>query len=297
MKRVIILWMLICSSLCSCAQLKENPDPFEPINRSVYSFNQTLDAAIVHPLAEFYAEKLPSVLTDGVHNFFANIGEVSYGINHVLQFNMNYALGNFWRVMINSTLGILGFFDVAAKMGMPRHKAHFGTTLAIWGIEHSPYIVFPILGSMTMTDGPGRYLDMTMSPWSWFKESDFWRLYFVYGIDKRSNYLSFDGLLRDAIDPYVAVRHLYMQLRKREILESRRHIYKNLDMMNKVEEINKALGDTADEDEKLDIEEDSWEELTRNRERQLTFLPKVPKLKFHLKHSTQPKLSETDKVK
>jgi len=130
-------------------------DPLEGYNRSMHAFNEGLDQNILKPVAEGYRDIMPDPAERGVSNFFSNLREPFNILNNLLQFKFEEAVSDTVRFGINTTIGILGFFDVASDAGIPKHDEDFGQTLAVWGVESGPYFVLPLLGPSTVRDTIG----------------------------------------------------------------------------------------------------------------------------------------------
>ena len=130
-------------------------DPLEGYNRSMHAFNEGLDQNILKPVAEGYRDIMPDPAERGVSNFFSNLREPFNILNNLLQFKFEEAVSDTVRFGINTTIGILGFFDVASDAGIPKHDEDFGQTLAVWGVESGPYFVLPLLGPSTVRDTTG----------------------------------------------------------------------------------------------------------------------------------------------
>ncbi len=135
-------------------------DPLEGYNRAIFSFNESLDNNIMKPVAEGYREVMPDPAERGISNFFSNLREPFNILNNLLQFKLEEAVSDTVRFGINSTIGILGFFDVASDAGIPKHDEDLGQTLAVWGIESGPYFVLPIFGPSTVRDTAGMASEM-----------------------------------------------------------------------------------------------------------------------------------------
>lgn len=156
--RSIFVLASLAFSGCASSTHPANPkDPFEGFNRGVYRFNDALDQAVLKPVAQAYKDVLPSPVQKGVHNFFSNIDDVLVTGNDLLQFKFKQAAYDFTRVFVNSTLGILGIFNVAHEM--EKHNEDFGQTLGYWGIGSGPYLVLPFLGPSSIRDGSGLAVD------------------------------------------------------------------------------------------------------------------------------------------
>lgn len=194
-----------------------NQDPFETFNRPMFYFNDWLDRLVLKPLAILYIKITPKPLSKGISNAYNNIDTVPTVINDVLQGNIYQAVSDTWRLAINTTIGVVGLFDVAAGMGLePNNKQDFGLTLAQWGWTNSSYLVLPFIGPGTVRDQLGwpiNYQFMTIYP---YIESDDVR-YGLYGgsiIVKRAEVLHYEGVLEQAaLDKYTFVRDAYLQRR------------------------------------------------------------------------------------
>jgi phospholipid-binding lipoprotein MlaA len=202
--------------LAGCAS-NPNPvpeDPYEGFNRGMYAFNRGLDKVILKPVAKTYDFVLPPPVKKGVSNFFSNIGDIMNVPNDLLQANMDHTTTDVIRVVVNSTIGILGIFDPATKFGLQKHYQDFGLTLAKWGCKDAPYIMLPFFGPSTLRDAPSMLVDYVFDPTSYFKP-DGWK-YALKGtrfVDKRVQLLKGDKLIQEAFDPYVLIRDAYLQRR------------------------------------------------------------------------------------
>ena len=143
-----------------------NTDPFEDINRIVFNISDDLDQAVLRPAAEFYSEYTPLFLKNGITNVFSNLSEVDTIVNQLLQGKVWYAAQDTGRFVINSTIGIGGFFDVASRAGLEKHDEDFGQTLGYWGVPSGFYLFVPFLGPTTLRD-------MLAKPTSWFLSGNF----------------------------------------------------------------------------------------------------------------------------
>ena len=143
----------------SWQEFGENEDPWESFNRKVYRFNDVLDRWALKPVAKGYRKVTPDVVEDGVHNVFRNLGEARNLANNLLQLKMHDAGVDTARFFFNTTFGLLGFFDVATKMGLQRNDEDFGQTLGAWGVKSGPYVVLPLLGPSTVRDTVSLYPD------------------------------------------------------------------------------------------------------------------------------------------
>ena len=146
-------------------------DPFEDINRVTFEFNESLDRKFLKPVAQTYS-KAPKPIKKGITNFFNNLEEVETTVNQVLQGKPKLALNDLTRFVINSTIGLGGFIDVATKMGLTRHEEDFDQTLALWGVPSGPYIMLPALGPSSLRDTLSRPFSSFLSVTFHMTESD-----------------------------------------------------------------------------------------------------------------------------
>jgi phospholipid-binding lipoprotein MlaA len=219
----ILAASLTAVSLAGCATDPSGQnDPYEHTNRSIFAFDQKLDHAVARPVAVFYNHAVPEFARDGIHNFLGNLdAPVTFG-NDVLQGSPNRAGQTLGRIVINSTLGVGGLVDVAAKMGIPRHDEDFGQTLGVWGAGEGPYLVLPLAGPSNPRDLSGEVVDYFMDPWTYIKFNNS-SLYMgiragVGIIDVRArNVDNLDQIERTSVDLYATTRSLYRQHRNSEI--------------------------------------------------------------------------------
>jgi phospholipid-binding lipoprotein MlaA len=134
-------------------------DPWEGFNRTMYRFNYRFDKYVFLPLVSGYQAVMPDFAEQGVHNFFTNFRQITTLMNSILQFNGAKSLETASRLLVNSTIGVLGLFDWATPMGIPYHQEDFGQTLGVWGVGSGPYLVLPILGPSSVRDGIGLGVD------------------------------------------------------------------------------------------------------------------------------------------
>ena len=134
-------------------------DPWEGFNRTMYRFNYRFDKYVFLPVVSGYQAVMPDFAEKGVHNFFTNFRQITTLMNSILQFNGVKSLETASRLLVNSTIGVLGLFDWATPMGIPYHQEDFGQTLGVWGVGSGPYLVLPILGPSSVRDGIGLGVD------------------------------------------------------------------------------------------------------------------------------------------
>lgn len=215
-----LLCMAIASAamLSGCASLTshEENDPFEYVNRGIYSFNEKADEYVLEPVAKGYQFVTPETVDRGVTNFFSNLDDVVVFINDVLQLKFNQAFSDIGRVAVNSTIGVLGFMDMATDMGMPKHHEDFGQTLGAYGVGTGPYVVLPLLGPSTVRDTLGLFADSFVDPVQQINDSDtMWSAVVLEGVDLRADLISSKKILDEAsLDPYEFLRSGYFQRRE-----------------------------------------------------------------------------------
>ncbi len=202
---------------------EEIADPLEPMNRAFFDFNQFLDTLLVRPAAELYRNILPEPVRDSVRNFLRNLNSPVVFFNDLFQGEGKRAETTFNRFLINTTLGVVGLFDVAYDMGHPYHDEDFGQTLAVWGADEGIYLVLPILGPSTTRDATGIVVDIFLDPLTYVAagydiEEWFYTRRIVGGIDTRSrNIETLDQLKRESLDFYSLIRSIYRQHRQNAI--------------------------------------------------------------------------------
>ena len=214
-------------------QTKEVKDCFEKLNRATFAFNQGLDKAVIKPLAESFRD-LPDPIQRGTSNAVKNLSTLITIPNNVLQGDVKTALINTGRLVINTTVGLLGTIDVANKMGFPKYvKEDYGQTLGAWGVGPGCYVVLPVLGPSTLRDTAGSFVNvMGGDPWynasvhgnnEFLSEGLYITSKALSGIDFRAdNIESFENLEKNSIDFYASVRSLYTQDRENKIKNNQR---------------------------------------------------------------------------
>jgi phospholipid-binding lipoprotein MlaA len=190
-------------------------DPWERMNRFTYRFNAKFDEAIYLPVANGYRH-VPAPIRSGVHNFFDNLAEVRSVVNYTLQWRLKLGVRSLGRFVINSTLGIGGLIDTAAKLHLPGVATGFSETLAKWGMHPGPYLVIPFLGPSTLRDGIGYLGDYgvgyTVNVAGLYRGTVSWVLLFTYAIDERAN-TDFRYYATGSPFEYENIRFLYVRKR------------------------------------------------------------------------------------
>jgi phospholipid-binding lipoprotein MlaA len=211
-----ILAVALAGLLGGCATSGNPKDPIEGFNRAIYAFNEGLDTVLIKPVAQGYDAVLPTPVRTGVTNFFGNIADFFIGVNNLLQGKPDQAASDLGRVLLNSTVGILGIFDIATDAGLEKHEEDFGQTFGRWGIGDGAYIVIPVFGPRTVRDTVGLVLDVAADPVAGIdyvptrNSALALRL-----IDTRADLLPADKVIEEAaLDKYAYVRDGYLQRRR-----------------------------------------------------------------------------------
>ncbi len=213
--RIYLLLISLALSGCASTQRDSNPrDPLEPINRSVYKFNESVDKAIFKPVAKGYNTVMPERGKVMVRNFFSNLDDVLVTINEILQLKFAQAASDGTRVLFNSTFGILGLINVTDRL--EKHNEDFGQTLGYWGVGSGPYVVLPFFGPRTVRDSVGLYVDSYASPIRLIPDIPTRNeLYATRIVSLRAELLEQEGILDEAaIDRYAFIRDAYLQQRQ-----------------------------------------------------------------------------------
>ncbi|MET1080275.1 MAG: VacJ family lipoprotein [Pseudomonas sp.] len=214
-------WLCRVSRVLTCASLALLPvvaqaaeeDPWEGFNRAIFTFNDTLDTYALKPVAQGYQWVTPEFLEDGIHNVFANIGDVGNLSNDLLQGKFRHAGIDTSRLLFNTSFGVLGFFDVANRMGLPRNDEDFGQTLGAWGLGSGPYVVLPFMGPSTVRDAAGKIPDGMLEPYPYMGHIPTRNVTRAVDlIDMRASLLSAEKMVSG--DKYLFIRNAYLQNRE-----------------------------------------------------------------------------------
>lgn len=212
------LVLILTSGCASVSTPPPENDPFERYNRAMYRFNDTLDRALLKPVAQGYEKVVPQPISDSVTNFFSNLDDVVVTLNDLLQGKFRQAGSDLSRLVWNTTVGIGGLFDVASHLGLPKHNEDFGQTLGAWGVESGPYLVLPFVGPSTFRDTAALPADWVSDPLYHYYDEDkngYWKLKGLYYVDKRAGLLRASRLIEQAaLDEYVFIREAYLQRRQ-----------------------------------------------------------------------------------
>ncbi len=218
LRHCLLFIAVLFNSGCATLDGPPNPDdPYESFNRSMFSFNESVDKYAIKPVAESYNYVMPNFASKGVSNFFNNIDDIVVFFNQLLQFKLSAAATTSARFVFNTTFGLLGFIDVATEMGLPKQEEDFGQTLAVWGVPSGPYLVLPVLGPRNIRDTAGLAID-----WTYFDpilqrqttEQSLASLTIKY-IDLRAGLIKASNILDETVpDKYAFVRDAWQMRRK-----------------------------------------------------------------------------------
>ena len=214
------------------AQYKANNDPLEPMNRKIMTFNNAADKYLLHPIADGYRAVTTPEMRKGMRAFVGNLKTPLSVVNNVLQLNFADAGKGLSRFVVNSTLGVFGFFDVASRLGIEEKKRGFGTTLAVWGVPEGPYLVLPFLGPSNVRDSVALVGDFYLDPIAyatWNTSNHQLRnnavIWTVDAAEVLTAYESAMDLLDDArknsVDYYASMRTMYRQLRAKTVADAK----------------------------------------------------------------------------
>ena len=216
-----VLVVLAMLQACAAVPHKDPRDPMESWNRGVFSFNDSVDRAVVKPVATAYQKILPHWVRTGIGNFFTNLDDVWSMVNNALQLRGRDTADSFGRVMVNTTMGLGGILDVAGEMGMERHPANFGLTLGRWGVGPGPFVVLPLLGSSTLRDTLALPVDRQGNLLNEVQDvptRD--ALTILNVVDTRANYLRAGDVVDGAaLDKYSFTRDAYLQRRRNQVYD------------------------------------------------------------------------------
>ncbi len=192
-----------------------NIDPLEPINRFNYRVHRIGDRFVLRPAARVYQNVTPRPVRTGVGNFLRNLGMPIVIVNSMLQGKFSQAVDDTGRFLVNSTIGLAGLVDVASYAGLERANEDFGQTLGVWGVASGPYVFIPFIGPTTFRDGVGTAVDALTHPLFYYNNSSVRdKLAILAAVDARAGFLSLDGNIDSAADPYLFIRDAYLQRRE-----------------------------------------------------------------------------------
>ncbi|MDZ7686104.1 MAG: VacJ family lipoprotein [Gammaproteobacteria bacterium] len=206
-------FLVALASVARAADESGDGDPWQGYNRAVFEFNDTIDRAVLKPVAEGYQDITPGIIRSSIGNFFGNLDDVDNAVNNSLQGKLGAGLSDVGRVLVNSTLGVGGLFDIASELGLEKHEEDFGQTLAVWGAPRGPYFVLPFMGPSTVTETLGRPVGSYLDPLRYYEPVHHRNLLFgLRFVDDREGLLSSERLVSG--DRYIFIRDAYLQRRQ-----------------------------------------------------------------------------------
>jgi len=202
--------------VAGCAAAPSREDPFEPMNRALYQFHDTVDTAVVKPVARAYIDVVPELVRTGVSNVFNNIEDLISAVNDLLQGKFDKLDNDLGRVLLNTAFGVGGIFDLASMVGIERGNEDFGQTLGAWGLPQGPYLFVPFFGPTTVRDGSGTIVRIMVGPVGYIGEVPLRNsLYGLGAVDLRAQALSAGAIVDTAaLDRYLFIRNAYLQRRR-----------------------------------------------------------------------------------
>lgn len=218
--KILKIAKLACLSLVCTVSLAahaeddfQQQDPWEGFNRKMFAFNDSLDRYVLKPAAKGYEKVLPDYVEQRVSNVFSNLGEISNFINDLLQGKVSQAGNDGGRFLVNTTVGLVGMYDVAKKVGLPKSDGEdFGQTLNAWGVSEGPYLVLPFLGPSTVTAAAGSAVDSQLDPVRRIDHVPTRNTTYGVGLlDTRATLLEAEELISG--DKYTFIRDAYLQRR------------------------------------------------------------------------------------
>lgn len=216
--------LLLASVLGACASVpaeqRTDSDPWEPLNRTLFSVNTAVDNVSLRPLAKGYDKVMPRPVRNSVSHFMDNLVTPASAVNNFLQGKPAYGFTELARFVFNSTLGIAGLFDVATAGGLEARPEDFGQTAAVWGVPSGPYVMLPLLGPKTLRDAVMMPLDILSNPLYHYEVTSVRdKLTVLRIIDLRYRLLAVDKLLEGSKDKYITTRESYLQNRTYEVYD------------------------------------------------------------------------------
>lgn len=246
---ILVLLLGGCATAPTGGQVTS--DPYENFNRKMFSFNSSLDDYLMEPVASGYSAVTPDPVQTGVSNFFQNLTNINVILNDFLQGKIRQGFEDTGRFAINTTVGIVGLFDVAKKIGLEQNQEDFGQTLAVWGVGQGPFLVLPFLGPTTVRDTPGYAVSALTNP-----------LVSVYplllGLDVVDTRVRADGAIKfvkeAALDPYIFTREAFLQWRNFQIYDGNPPIFEEFEEFEEFDEAFLEEGALDGEAFELDYE-------------------------------------------
>jgi len=219
-KRAALAATILLLGGCASSEHRVKSDPWEPMNRGIYRFNDAVDRTALKPVAKAYVKVTPKPVRTGVGNFFTNLSTPTTIVNSLLQGKFVGAGQDTLRFLINTTLGWGGVLDVASGANLPMHNEDSGQTLGRWGVPAGPYLVLPFLGPASLRDAPARVADDFTRPLRWYNsDATRWGSLALSILDTRARFLPLEETLKQTYDPYAFIRDAYLQQRQFQVYD------------------------------------------------------------------------------
>lgn len=217
---MLCLWLGACAT--PMAERSDPRDPYENLNRKVFTVNQVFDQILLKPVAKGYSNYVPDFIQTTVGNFFGNLADVWTAVNNFLQGKPREGMQDTGRVAVNTVFGVAGLADVATKLGIPKHQEDFGQTLGVWGVKPGPYVMLPLFGPSTLRDAVAKPLDLYVDPVNLASSADVeFSLRAMRLVDDRARLLpTTDMIEKVALDPYQFVRDAHFQQRDAKVRDT-----------------------------------------------------------------------------
>jgi phospholipid-binding lipoprotein MlaA len=198
-------------------------DPWEGLNRKTFAFNDAVDRAVLKPVAQGYVKVTTPFVRARVSNFFNNIGDIATGLNDFLQGKAPEGINDVGRIVVNTTFGVFGFWDVASGLGVDKRDEDFGQTLGWWGVPPGPYFVIPLLGPSTARDAPARVVDPSWYYGDWLQDDRlYWGLWALDKVRSRADLLKAESIVEQAaLDRYLFIRDAWLQRRQNQVYDGK----------------------------------------------------------------------------
>jgi phospholipid-binding lipoprotein MlaA len=217
----LLLAFLAALTLSACATTGGDPrDPWEGLNRKTFAFNDTLDRAVMKPIAQGYQKVTPAFAQEGVNNFYANLEDIGTTLNNLLQGKVKQGASDAGRFVVNTVFGVFGLWDVATPMGLEKHDEDFGQTLGWYGVPPGPYFVIPFLGPSSARDAPARAVDPSWFYNDYLPDRVYWSWWGLDKVRTRANLMKAESVLdQAALDRYTFVRDAWLQRRRNQVFD------------------------------------------------------------------------------
>lgn len=215
--------LLLASACATTSGGGDARDPWEGLNRKTFAFNDAVDRAVLKPAAKGYVAVTTPFVRARVSSFFENIADIGTGLNDILQGKLPFAINDFGRIVVNTTFGVAGLWDVASGLGVEKRDEDFGQTLGWWGVPPGPYFVIPFLGPSTARDAPARAVDPSWYYSTWVdNDTVYWSLWGLDKVRSRAELFKAEGVLdQAALDRYLFVRDAWLQRRQNQVYDGK----------------------------------------------------------------------------